>query len=63
MQKKYLNIDEVCEMTTLSRAVIYRKIKVGFPAPFEFEGVGRRVVFSRVEIENLMESNLKRKVA
>lgn len=33
-QKKFLNINEVCELTTLSRATIYRKIATNhFPVP------------------------------
>ena len=64
MQKDFLNITEVVELTTLSRPVIYRQIKKGlFPKPFEFEGIGRRVVWSVMEINEWMLSNLKRKSA
>lgn len=62
MQKEYLNITEAVELTTLSRPVIYRQIKAGsFPKPFEFKGIGRRVVWSRAEIDEWMMGNLKRK--
>lgn len=64
MQKEFLNITEVVELTTLSRPVIYRQVKKGcFPKPFEFEGIGRRVVWSWSEINEWMISNLKRKAA
>ena len=61
---KYLNIEDVCATTTLSRSVIYRLInEAGFPHAHSFKGVSKRVVWLESEVLGWLSVNVIKKAA
>lgn len=61
--KKFMDMEGVCEYTTLSKTVIYRLIKeADFPRPFGIQGVEKRVVWSVNEVDEWFCLNTRKQV-
>ena len=62
--KKYLNIEEVCVLTSISKPSIYRLQKDSdFPKPFHLEQMEKRSFWNAEEINAWMDKNLVRSAA
>ncbi len=57
--KKYLNIDELCEYTTLSRSSIYKLLKESdFPSAYENKHLTKRVFWLVSEVDVWFDENM-----
>ena len=63
-QPKYLNIEGVCNTTTLSRSVIYKLMdEADFPHSYSIKGISKRVVWLESEVLGWLAINVVRKAA
>ena len=63
--KKYLDMDGLCEHTTLSRSVIYKLMKdkeARFPTPYTFKFIDKRVVWLVTEVDEWFARNTQKQV-
>lgn len=59
--KKYLNIEEVCALTSISKTAIYKLQKeTDFPKPFHLEKMEKRSFWNAEEVNAWMDANLVR---
>lgn len=54
MYKKYLNIEELVEYTTLSRSTLYRKVNQNL---IPYKRVGSKIIFNTDEIDEWLNNN------
>lgn len=58
--KKYVDIDGLCEHTTLSKTSIYKLMKeeeANFPRPYVFKYINKRVFWLLTEVDDWFTSN------